>query len=250
MGLLNREVFVCIDCESTGLDYEQDAIIEVGAIRFSTDEVFDQLETLINPERPIPPDSTRIHHITDQMVAGKPLIAEVLPAILSFLDKAIIIGHGVGFDLKLIETAARRTGLTCNLSNRRSIDTLRLARLYGESPSNSLEVLRQHFLIPPEQAHRALDDATINMKVFLRLIQRFRTTEQVMEALAKPVQLKKMPLGKHKGRPFSEIPLDYLRWASRQDFDQDLMHSIREELRARKSGKGFHQAASPFQELF
>jgi DNA polymerase III subunit epsilon len=249
MGLLKEEVFVCVDCESTGLDAEQDAIIEVGAVRFTCDAILDQMETLVDPDRPIPPESTQIHHISDAMVAGKPKIGEVLPSLLAFLDRAVIVGHGIAFDLRLLQNAADRAKIVCNLANRKQIDTLRLARLYGDSPSNSLEVLRRHFLIPPEQAHRALDDAMINMKVFLRLVQRYRTLEQVIDALAKPVQLKKMPLGKHKGRLFSEIPLDYLRWAVRQDFDDDLLFSIREELRTRKAGKGFHLSSNPFQQL-
>lgn len=249
MRSLKNEIFVCVDCESTGLDTEQDAIIEIGAVRFTQDAILDQMETLVDPQRPIPAESSAIHHITDSMVAGKPKIAAVLPAILAFLEKAIIVGHGIGFDLALIQNAANREGLPCNLLQRKQVDTLRLARLYGDSPSNSLEVLRQHFLIPPEQAHRALDDAMINTKVFLRLLQRYRSMQEVFDVLSKPVSLRKMPLGKHKGRPFNEIPLDYLRWAVRQDFDQDLLYSIKEELRSRKSGKGFQQAGNPFRDL-
>ena len=58
-----------------------------------------------------------------------------------------------------------------------------------------------------------------------------------------------MPLGKHKGRPFSEIPIEYLLWAANKDFDQDLMFSIRSELKKRKSGSLFKQAANPFSQL-
>jgi DNA polymerase-3 subunit epsilon len=249
MGLLQNQLFVCVDCESTGLDPDQDAIIEVGVVRFTLNEQLETLETLVNPGRLIPEESIAIHGITDKMVADSPKIDKVLPQVLPMLEQGIIVGHGVTFDLKLIEKAARDAGHKCNLSHRRHIDTLRLARLYGESPTNSLEVLRQHFQIPAEQAHRALDDAIVNMKVFFRLVERFRTTEQVFDALAKPVKLKKMPLGKHKGRPFSEVPLDYLRWAARQRFDQDLLYSIREELRRRKGGNAFRQASNPFQEL-
>jgi DNA polymerase-3 subunit epsilon len=58
-----------------------------------------------------------------------------------------------------------------------------------------------------------------------------------------------MPLGKHKGRPFSEIPHEYLQWAANKDFDQDLTFSIRSELKKRKSGNLFKQASNPFSEL-
>jgi DNA polymerase-3 subunit epsilon len=61
--------------------------------------------------------------------------------------------------------------------------------------------------------------------------------------------MKTMPLGKHKGRRFEEVPIEYLQWAERKDFDQDLLFSIRLELRNRKKGGGFEQSANPFSEL-
>ncbi|MGE3954803.1 MAG: DUF3820 family protein [Parachlamydiales bacterium] len=246
MGLLKQETFVCVDCESTGLDRENDRIIEVGAIRFTLDKVLDRFETLVDPGRPIPEESQRIHRITDKMVEGKPPIEEVLPTLLPFLDKAIIIGHGISFDIELISNAAKRAEIATTLPSRKTIDTLRLARYYGQSPKNSLEGLRKHFNIPAEMAHRAMDDAYINMEVFKRLIAPFKTTEQLFQTLEKPILLPKMPLGKHKGRPFAEVPVDYLRWAVRQEFDIDLLYSIKQELKKRQSGQGFGQAANPF----
>ena len=58
--------------------------------------------------------------------------------------------------------------------------------------------------------------------------------------------MKTMPLGKHKGRRFDEVPVEYLLWAEKKDFDQDLLYSIRLELRNRKKGGGFEQSANPF----
>ncbi len=249
MTLLRQALFVCVDCESTGLDPDKDQIIEVGAVRFTFDGVEGDLQALVNPLCPIPEESTRIHHITDEMVATKPPISEILPDLLQFLSGAILVGHGIDFDLKLIDNAAKAAGLPSALQTRPRIDTLRLARLYGESPTNSLEMLRTHFNIPAEAAHRAFDDALINMSVFLRLTERFKTLDEVFAVLAKPIRLKAMPLGKHKGRPFKEIPIDYLRWAVRQKFDQDLIFSMKEELTKRQSGSAFRQAANPFQEL-
>ncbi|KKM77463.1 hypothetical protein LCGC14_1369770, partial [marine sediment metagenome] len=64
--------------------------------------------------------------------------------------------------------------------------------------------------------------------------------------LEKPIALKKMPLGKHKNRPFSEIPIEYLKWAAGKDFDQDLLFSIRLEINARKKKTSFETASNPF----
>ena len=61
--------------------------------------------------------------------------------------------------------------------------------------------------------------------------------------------MKYMPLGKHKGRQFGEIPLQYLQWAAHMDFDQDLLFTIRSELKKRKKGTGFKQVTNPFGDL-
>lgn len=249
MGLIHKDIFVCLDCETTGLDPEKDHIIEVAAVAFTFEGVIDSFETLIDPQAPIPEASTAIHHITDDMVKNKPKIQEVLPTLFKVLGRHIIIGHGIKMDLSFLTAAAQRHQVPSKLSAHPFIDTLRMARLYGESPTNSLERLREHFNIPAEGAHRAMNDVTVNIDVFKYLATNFKTTEELMERLNRPILLKTMPLGKHKGRPFSEIPQEYLSWAINKDFDQDLLFSIRNELKKRRKGDQFKQAANPFAEL-
>lgn len=249
MTLIKDELFVCIDCESTGLDTSKDLIIEVAAVTFTAEKIVDQFETLIDPECQIPEVSIAIHHITQEMVEGKPKMRDVLQPLLQLIGRHPIIGHAINFDIELIDQAAKRCGLPCNIKNNISFDTVRLGRLYGESPSNSLEQLRQHFNIQDEGAHRAMSDVVVNIQVFKHLAAKFKTVKQLQEALSKPISLKNMPLGKHKGRSMKEVPLDYLYWAAKQDFDQDLLFSLRTEINRRKKGNHFVQAANPFSNL-
>lgn len=249
MGLITKDVFVCLDCETTGLAPETDLVIEIGVAVFDFNGIIESYETLIDPKTPINPESIAIHHITDEMVQGKPTIAEVLPKVFSMIGKRIIVGHGIGTDIAFLCAEAKRHQVPCSLHTAPLIDTLRMARLYGESPINSLEKLRQHFNITEEGAHRAMSDVIVNIEVFKYLAQRYKTTEEITQRLKSPIALKAMPLGKHKGRAFSEIPIEYLRWASHQDFDQDLLFSIRSELKKRKMGAQFSQAANPFSDL-
>lgn len=249
MGSLGKDIFICFDCETTGLTPETDRIIELAAVRFTFSEILDTFETLIDPETLISPESMAIHHITDAMVQGKPKIQEVLPQFLEFISKGMIVGHGINNDIAFITAACKQYAIPCHLHTRSFIDTLRLARLYGESPTNSLEKLRQHFNVTDEGAHRAMSDVTVNIEVFKHLTQSFKTTEEILERLKRPILLKAMPLGKHKGRPFSDIPIQYLQWAVHQNFDQDLLFSLKTELKKRKQGTRFNQASSPFAEL-
>lgn len=249
MGRIKDKEFVCIDVESTGLDCAADRVIEVAAASFTLDAILEEFESLIDPKRVIPCESIAIHHITQEMVQGKPTILEVFPQIASLIGNRIIVGHGVQFDIDILSQEAKRVGTDCPFKNNLAFDTLRLARLYGESPSNSLEVLRGHFNIQAEGAHRAMSDVIVNIQVFKRLISHFRTIEEIQAVLAKPIAMKNMPLGKHKGRPFKEIPLPYLQWAAHQEFDMDLLFSLRSEIQRRKKGNSFAQAVNPFHQL-
>lgn len=249
MTLLEKEKFVCFDVETTGLDPLNDQIIEIAIVTFTFGEILESYESLIDPQREIPDETIKIHHITNEMVKDKPKIREVLPEVLELIGKHIIVGHGIGFDIAILAEAARRHAVPCTIQKNRIIDTLRLARLYGESPTNSLEKLRQHFNIPAEGAHRAMNDVIVNIEVFKYLSKKFKKTQEILERLNRPVPLKTMPLGKHKGRSFREIPVEYLKWAIRQDFDQDLIFSLKSELKKRKQGNLFSQASSPFSGL-
>ncbi len=249
MGLIHQDVFICIDCESTGLDPSKDRMIEVAAARFTFDQVLQKFETLINPDCDIPEVSQEIHKISKEMLQGKPKVEQILPDLLKLINGHVIVGHGIGFDIALIAAEAKRNQIPTQIEKQPFIDTLRMARLYGESPVNSLERLRQHFNIAAEGAHRAMSDVIVNIEVFKYLAKSYKTTEQLFKILEKPIKLKAMPLGKHKGRKFDEIPIEYLLWAERKDFDQDLLFSIRSELRNRKKGGGFEQSANPFSTL-
>lgn len=249
MGSLKKDTFICLDVEATGLDVREDRILEVAAVRFSEMEVLESFETLIDPERDIPEESFKIHKIDQSMVKGKPKIKEVLPDLFSFIGDDIIIGHGINFDIQIIHYSSLREGMPSDFINHKNIDTLRLARLYGESPSNSLETLRKHFNIAPQGAHRAMNDVIVNLEVFYRLAERFKTTKDILQRLKDPIEFKRWPLGKYKGRTLREMPQNYLEWALHRDFDEDLMFTIQKELKRRKKGTSFLQNTNPFSNL-
>lgn len=249
MKPLEHEIFVCLDCETTGLDPKVDRVVEVAVMKFTCNEILDSYETLIDPEMLIPATSTEIHRITDEMVAGKPKLREVVEPLLKFIGNYPVVGHGVRFDIECLVEEAIRNKINHTLRNNRVIDTLRLARHYGESPINSLEQLRKHFNIPEEGAHRAMNDVIVNKEVFRHLCKRFKTMIELTRIVEKPVLMKTMPLGKHKGRLIKDIPIDYLKWAAGKEFDEDLIYSLRHEINRRKKGGLFTQASNPFSSL-
>jgi DNA polymerase-3 subunit epsilon len=249
MGSIKTATLICLDCETTGLDPENDEIIELAIVKFTLESEIASIDSLVDPKRPIPAESTGIHHITDEMVKGKPHIEDLLDAATTLIGKYPIMGHNVGFDIKIIEAALRRHNHSRSLASNPVIDTLRLARLYGESPKNSLEVLREHFNIPEEGAHRAMNDVTVNIKVFERLAYGFNTVEEMLKRLNSPIAMKTFPFGKYRGMLFREIPIDYLHWAGHQKFDEDLLFSINLERKRRKKQTPFFESTNPFKDL-
>jgi DNA polymerase-3 subunit epsilon len=99
---------VVLDTETTGLNVQDDQVIELGMIAFEFDpvlgtihrviEVFDELE---DPGRPIPPESTQIHHITDDMVRGKRINDDQVHKIIA--KATVIIAHNASFDRPFVE---------------------------------------------------------------------------------------------------------------------------------------------------
>ena len=172
--MLPMTSIIALDLETTGLDPQKDAIIEIGAVRFNGRRVEDEWTTLIHPGRPIPPFITRLTGITDQMVIQSPPIKAVLPELVKFIGDTPVLGHNVSFDLSFL----RRYNI---LNNNDVLDTYELASvLMPNAGRYNLGALAQQLSVPLPATHRALDDAQATRAVFLRLWD---------EALAMPLNL-------------------------------------------------------------
>lgn len=176
--------FVAFDLETTGLFPLVNRIVEFGAVRFRLDgRELGTWEQLVDPERPIPPEVTDVHGITDAMVRGQPTLAQALPAFLDFLGgtEAILLAHNAMFDLGFLNFAAAKTCLT--LPTNPVIDTLDLTRTCVRGvPSHRLEVLAVHLGLARSVDHRALSDSRLVLALFTRLaghLEQFRTVEDL-----------------------------------------------------------------------
>ena len=152
--------FVAFDLETTGLDSDRDAIIEIGCVRFSGDEVVDRFSSLINPRRKLSFFITSLTGITDRDLVGKPSIDDVLPDLRRFLGSSPLVAQSAGFDLGFLRAA----GLY--LKNE-VYDTFELASiLLPNRSSYSLGALAAEFGIELASAHRATDDAEATGRLF------------------------------------------------------------------------------------
>ncbi|MDY6876726.1 MAG: helicase C-terminal domain-containing protein [Chloroflexota bacterium] len=160
------QTYVALDLETTGLDAERDAIIEIGAVKFSDDEVLENISTFVNPGRPIPRQITELTGICDADVAGAPGLHDVLPRLARFVGQQPIVGHSVKFDLAFLHPHSR-------LIENESLDTFELASvLIPHAERYSLQALARMLGIEMKQAHRALDDAQATHRLFRILLLR------------------------------------------------------------------------------
>jgi DNA polymerase-3 subunit epsilon len=163
--------FTVFDTETTGLNPSQgDEIIQIAAVRIVNgkllhQEVFDQL---VDPGRSIPPASVAVHHITPQMVSGKPGIVQVLPAFHVFAQDTVLVAHNAAFDMRFLQLKEDVTGL---VFHQPVLDTLLLSALaQPNQTSHSLDAIAVRFNIPVVDRHSALGDALVTAEVLLRLL--------------------------------------------------------------------------------
>lgn len=168
---IKQEEFIAFDLETTGLHPVFDRIIEIGAVRFRGDgAVLESFQQLIDPERAISAGAMAVNGITDQMVAGQPVIEEVLPGFVEFIGASpvVMMAHNAGFDMGFFSFAFSRLGW--ERPQHPVIDTLTLARQRIVLSNYRLETVGRHLCRIAYARHRALEDALLVKDIFLSLV--------------------------------------------------------------------------------
>ena len=167
--------FVAFDIEHTGTfgaahgDAEAE-IIEIGAVKVVNGVVVEKFDELCNPGRKIVPRIARLTHITDDMVADKPSVDEIIRNFKDFVGDSYLVGHNIkGCDIPHISRAAKRAGVAFENT---FLDTRILANAHKEKQgweNIKLTTLSKFFGITQNEAHRAWCDAEANAYVYLKL---------------------------------------------------------------------------------
>ncbi len=209
-------IYVSLDLETTGLEPERDAIIEVGAVKFRGDEVLETWSTLVRPERPIPYRIRRLTGIEQEEADAAPSVANVVARLASFVRDYPVVGHNIGFDLSFL----RQRGL---LLTNQPVDTFELAGILVPHASRySLTRLADELEVLSDGAHRALADAETTRKLFLALLDRAgRLDINTLEEINR--------LASSSDWPLRQLFLDLQRHKTRNSFTG----TIREQLAAK-----------------
>ncbi len=163
---------IIFDTETTGLDFREDRIIELGAIelfnRFPTGRSFHKY---INPQgRKIHAEALAVHGIGPEQLEGKPLFAEIVVEFLEFIDGAKLVAHNAAFDVSFINAEFQRLGQP-DVEQVRVIDSLALARRKHPMGPNSLDALCKRYGIDNTHRtkHGALLDSELLAEVYIEL---------------------------------------------------------------------------------
>ena len=167
-----RQVF--LDTETTGLSAEAgDRIVEIGCIEMESRRYSGRtLHHYVNPQRSSHPDAVRIHGITDEFLADKPLFASIAEELIEFVAGAEIVIHNASFDVGFLNEELRRMARPKLHSYVAQVsDSLMLAREMYPGKSNSLDALCKRLEVDnaARSLHGALLDAGLLAEVYIRM---------------------------------------------------------------------------------
>jgi exodeoxyribonuclease X len=238
VGSISVATFAVTDTETTGLDHNTDAVVEIGSllVDWHGDAVIPHMslpyfETLVNPNSPLTPDNSAIHGLIDEDLIAAPYIDEASEKFARWMpDRAVPVAHHLVFDAGFLPILS---GGLCSkrLAMHVAIDAPnwknQTLRYYFK------EVARAKHIRELGDAHRAISDVTVTAAILTRLIDLYLAAghpddvDALIAFAESPVLFRTMPIGQHRGKPFDQIPDRDLRWYLTQSFTEpDLRFTI------------------------
>ncbi len=163
--------FIAFDLETTGLDFRNDRVIEIGALRFVNGKPQEEFSTFINPGIPVPSFITDLTGISDKELVSAPAFSEVAEKLLQFIGNLPLCGHQVEFDATFLSEELKRIGRPT--FSGQLLDTALLSRILLQGSTRfSLKAVSEYLQISLDNAHRALYDAKASGEVAVQLVKR------------------------------------------------------------------------------
>ena len=232
---------VFFDLETTGLDTANDRIVQFAFVRVKLDRTTEEWCALVNPGMPIPAEASRVHKITDEMVAEQPSFKDYAPLVAQFLDGCDLAGFNVAsFDLPFLQAEMERCGLPLTLTEVRVLDAQVI--FHKNEPRNLAAAYRFYCRKELSGAHDALADVRATVEVLDAQLNKYRDLPTTMDALHKYCAPREsrfvtpdrkfqwrngeatLTFGKHRGKSLqwlAENERDYLLWMKNGDFGDE-----------------------------
>lgn len=237
MSLQLQRPVAFIDLETTGVNLSTDRIIEIAIVKIMPDGSRQVKRKLINPEMPIPPQSTEIHGITDDMVKDAPTFKQSANELKQFIENCDMGGYNSNrFDIPLLMEEFLRTGMDLDLTTRKMVDVQHI--FYTMEPRTLTAAYKFYCNKELEGAHSAEHDINATIDVLLSQIQRYPQLGNSVDSILGVIGEEKIVdyarrfsfddkgvevfnFGKHKGKPVVDVlkqEPQYYDWMMRGDF--------------------------------
>ncbi|MDB9447401.1 3'-5' exonuclease [Anabaena sp. CS-542/02] len=177
----NHGTIVVFDLETTGFSVSQDEVIEIAAVKLVKGQVKDQFHAYIQNTVSVG-DSEQIHGYSNEFLArnGENAI-HVFEKFLLFIQDAFLVGHNLGFDIKMITAHAQKLGLSTPTF--KWSDTWDLAKRFIKSESYNLQSLANKLNLHQLPNHHALDDTLTTVELLAVLIPLVQARADYRQAL-------------------------------------------------------------------
>lgn len=240
MKLKLSKPIVFFDLEATGLNVATDRVVEISILKVFPDGKEESTTRRINPEMPIPPESTEIHGITDEDVKDCPTFRQIAKSLAEKLRGCDLAGYNsLRFDLPMLGEEFLRAGVDIDLSRHRHID---VQNIFHQMEKRTLEAAVLFYCNRPlDNAHSAEADTRAVYDVLQAQLDRYSELSNDVTFLSNfsgdgaRVDLagrivydsNRVPVinfGKYKGQPIETVlkaDPGYYSWVMQADFPQD-----------------------------
>lgn len=248
MKLQLQRPIAFIDLETTGVNISTDKIVEIGIIRIMPDGSKQSKRKLINPQMPIPVESSAIHGITDEMVKDAPIFKQVANEIKQFIDNCDLGGYNSNrFDIPMLIEEFVRAGLEFSTDGRKMVDVQKIFHMMEQR--NLSAAYKFYCNRSLEEAHSAEADAHATWEVLLAQVERYPHIGDTLESIVKFTGeddivdfarrfirvngIEIFNFGKHKGKPILEVlkaEPQYYDWMMKGEFAMNTKQKLTEIL--------------------
>jgi DNA polymerase-3 subunit epsilon len=251
--ILSRPL-VCLDLEATGLWVATDRIVQIATASIFPDGRVSTWSSIVNPEQPIPEESTAIHGISDAMAASAPTFANLVPTLTAILTGCDLAGYNLErFDRRMLAAEFRRAGVEDPTSGARVVDAY---TIFVRQESRSLDAALRFYdvEIGPRQAHEASSDVEATLAVLAAQLAKYPEVPRTVDGIdawlhpPRPDRIDAegkivwrngfavVTFGSQAGMSLADLAASdrgFLEWVLRKDFSDEVKTLCRDALEGR-----------------
>lgn len=251
MNLSLTRPLAIFDLETTGLNITKDRIVEIAIIKVHPNGSEEYFNKRINPDMPIPEETSLIHGIYDKDIENEPKFSEIADELVTFIGDADLAGYNSNkFDIPVLSEELLRVGNTFDVSNRKFVD---VQNIFHKMEQRTLAAAYKFYCNKEiKNAHNALADTTATWEVLKAQIEKYESLEKNIDSLADFSKAGNYNLldfagrlainengeamynfGKNKGKTVKEITISepgYYGWMLNADFPLYTKQCLKKEM--------------------